>query len=145
MDDARMIAAAKRKARRMARKNPKLTHHQALDAIARDLGRRHWSDFLERPVAVPRDERPKDDARGSIRFDVPIRDEAFLREQRVALFGLSATTLYAATEGDPDLVVRRLGEMHPGIVVDLLEAGPGIIDSYLGSIMDGAAGRYAPE
>lgn len=145
MDDARLIAAAKRKARRMARGNPKLTHHEALNALARDLGRRHWSDFLDRPVAVPRDERPDQDARGRIRFDVPIRDEAFLREQKVALFGMSATTLYAATEGDRDLVVRRLGEMHPGIVVDLLEAAPGIIDGYLGSIVDGAAGSYAPE
>jgi hypothetical protein len=53
-DEARMIAAARRKARRTARKT-ELTYQQALDAVARDLGREHWAAFTASPVEVPRD------------------------------------------------------------------------------------------
>ena len=54
----RMIAAAKRLARRIARKSD-LTYQQALDKVAQDLGREHWSSFLASPVEVPRDEAPQ--------------------------------------------------------------------------------------
>lgn len=55
MDErARMIAAARRLARRIAKKT-ELTYQQALDQVARDLGRDHWAAYAADPVAVPRD------------------------------------------------------------------------------------------
>ena len=56
-DDARMVEAARRKARRMARKT-ELTYQQSLDAVARSLGRDHWAAFTASPVEVPRDDAP---------------------------------------------------------------------------------------
>jgi len=63
MDDARKIAAARRKARRTAHMTG-TTHQQALDALARELGREHWTAFLTDPADVPRDAAPalRDDA-----------------------------------------------------------------------------------
>lgn len=142
-DDTRMIDAAKRKARRMARKTPELTYQQALDQIARGLGRTHWTAFLADPVQVPRDEVTHD-VRGHLEYDVPIHDEEFMRKKRVALFGMSATTLYVSSEGDHQLVGERLANDYPGRKVEFIDAGAGMIDSYLGSIANGKAGRYAP-
>jgi hypothetical protein len=55
MDErARMIAAARRLARRIAKKT-ELTYQQALDKVARDLGRDHWAAYAADPVMVSRD------------------------------------------------------------------------------------------
>ena len=59
-DNARMIAAAKRKARRIAHTDG-ITHQQALDRIARDLRREHWGDFIADPAPVPRDTLTSED------------------------------------------------------------------------------------
>jgi hypothetical protein len=58
-EQARMIAAARRLARRIAKKT-ELTYQQALDQVARDLGRDHWAAYAADPVAVPRDIPPAD-------------------------------------------------------------------------------------
>lgn len=141
MDDARTIAAARRKARRMARSVPDLTYHQALDELARDLGRSHWSAYLASPVAVPRDVRDPQDARGPHRFDVPIVDKDFLRRERVALFAMTATTVHVGTDGNRDAVEEGLARFYPGRRVDFLETTSEMIDSYVGSVADGASGR----
>ena len=49
IDNERMIADAKRAARRLAR-TCGLTYQECLDTIAREAGRRHWADFLADPV-----------------------------------------------------------------------------------------------
>ncbi len=55
MDDERMIAAARRAARRLAKRTG--TPYQAcLDLVARDCGRQHWADFSRSPAEVPREE-----------------------------------------------------------------------------------------
>lgn len=55
MDDhARMVAAARRMARRIAR-STELTYQQALDEVARRHGRDHWARFASDPVPVGRD------------------------------------------------------------------------------------------
>lgn len=51
----RMIAAARRRARRIARRNES-SYQQALDRVAVECGRRHWADYLADPAPVPRDE-----------------------------------------------------------------------------------------
>ena len=56
-DKARMIAAARRMARRLAKKTD-VTYQQALDRVARDLGRDHWAHYASDPVPVPRDDVP---------------------------------------------------------------------------------------
>jgi hypothetical protein len=56
-DKARMIAAARRMARRIAKKTD-ITYQQALDRVARDLGRDHWAHYASDPVLVPRDDAP---------------------------------------------------------------------------------------
>lgn len=50
----RMIACAKRKAKRIA-KSERKTHQQALDTLARERGRKHWSAFIADPIHVDRD------------------------------------------------------------------------------------------
>lgn len=59
-DNNHMIAAAKRKARRLARKTD-LSYQQALDHVARHHGRAHWGAFLEDPVEIVRDEMDRDE------------------------------------------------------------------------------------
>jgi hypothetical protein len=48
-----MIEAARRMARRLARSTG-TPYQTCLDDVARQLGRRHWSDFTAAPVSVPR-------------------------------------------------------------------------------------------
>lgn len=68
-DKARMIAAARRMARRLAKKTD-ITYQQALDRVARDLGRDHWAHYASDPVPVPRDDAP-DPSKGVIDDEQP--------------------------------------------------------------------------
>ena len=54
-DDERMIAAARRAARRLARRTGH-PYQTCLDMIARDCSRTHWAHFMESPAAIPREE-----------------------------------------------------------------------------------------
>ena len=49
MTNERMIADAKRAARRLARTS-NATYQQCLDSVADQAGRRHWADFMANPV-----------------------------------------------------------------------------------------------
>lgn len=56
MEHARMISAARSKARRIAKKTD-IPYQKALDLVAQQLGRQHWGAFMTDPVEVPRDEQ----------------------------------------------------------------------------------------
>jgi len=55
MEDERMIAAARRAARRMARRTGH-PYQTCLDTVARDCSRRNWADFMESPASIPRED-----------------------------------------------------------------------------------------
>ena len=61
MEDERMIAAARRAARRLARRTG-TPYQTCLDIVARDCGRRHWADYVGSPTAIPREEDRRVDA-----------------------------------------------------------------------------------
>lgn len=63
IDNDRIVASAKKAARRMARTTD-ASYQTCLDAIARSAGRDHWGAFLADPVTIPQD-RSLRDAAGS--------------------------------------------------------------------------------
>jgi len=106
-DKARMIAAARRMARRIAKKT-ELTYQQALDQVARDLGRDHWAHYASDPLPVPRQTiDPQDvgfERRRAISFEETMRsgnDERVRDDGRVAflLAGRDWNALRPGLEG----------------------------------------------
>lgn len=61
MEDERMIAAARRAARRLARRTGH-PYQTCLDTVARDCSRRNWAHFMESPAGIPREDDRRADA-----------------------------------------------------------------------------------
>jgi len=105
MDDERMIAAARRAARRLARRTG-LPYQTCLDTVARDCSRRNWARFMESPAAIPREEDRRAAALGDSR-------EAMLRA-----IGRPIEMREAWSMGDGDLPEG----WHPGMFMPRLNA-----------------------
>jgi len=88
----KMIASARGKARRMARKTD-LTYQQALDKVARDLGREHWAAYMADPVPVPRDAEPSSKERVDAKVAAALR-----QSYNILLSDLAAETGHSRDE-----------------------------------------------
>lgn len=67
----------------------------------------------------------------ALQYNVPIDDVGFLHREKVALFGMSATTLYLACLGNQRKVARHFQREFPDKTLEFLAVQPQLIDSFL--------------
>lgn len=135
-DNARMIAAAKRKARRTAHADG-ITHQQALDRLARQMGREHWGAYMASPVAVPRDRTPV--GTGAVPADADTIDmvTALAVDRRADIHIQRGDASYAVRLGDEP------GPVHVGDIAQYEVLRARILDRARIDIDAGGAGRGA--
>lgn len=67
----------------------------------------------------------------ALQYNVPVDDVGFLHQEKVALFGMSATTLYLACLGNQRKVQRHFQKEFPDKTLEFLAVKPQLIDSFL--------------
>lgn len=67
----------------------------------------------------------------ALQYNVPVDDVGFLHQEKVALFGMSATTLYLSCLGNQRKVARHFQKEFPDKTLEFLAVKPQLIDSFL--------------
>lgn len=67
----------------------------------------------------------------NIQFNVPIEDVGFLHQEKVAVFGMSPTTVYLACLGDQRKVERHFSAAFPNKTLEFLAVRPQMVDAFL--------------
>lgn len=67
----------------------------------------------------------------ALQYNVPVDDVGFLHEERVALFGMSASTLYLSCLGNQRRVQRHFQNEFPDKTLVFLAVKPQMIDAFL--------------
>lgn len=67
----------------------------------------------------------------ALQYNVPVDDVGFLHQEKVALFGMSATTLYLACLGNQRKVQRHFQKEFPDKTLEFLAVKPQLIDAFL--------------
>lgn len=67
----------------------------------------------------------------ALQYNVPVDDVGFLHEEKVALFGMSATTLYLSCLGNQRRVQRHFQNEFPDKTLVFLAVKPQMIDAFL--------------
>lgn len=67
----------------------------------------------------------------ALQYNVPVDDVGFLHQEKVALFGMSSTTLYLSCLGNQRKVARHFQKEFPDKTLEFLAVKPQLIDSFL--------------
>lgn len=67
----------------------------------------------------------------SLQYNVPVDDVGFLHREKVALFGMSTTTLYLSCLGNQRVVERHFRKEFPDKALEFLPVKPQFIDAFL--------------
>lgn len=67
----------------------------------------------------------------ALQYNVPVDDVGFLHKEKVALFGMSQTTLYLACLGNQRKVERHFQREFPDKTLEFLAVKPQLIDAFL--------------
>lgn len=67
----------------------------------------------------------------ALQYNVPVDDVGFLHQEKVALFGMSATTLYLSCLGNQRKVMRHFQREFPDKTLEFLAVRPQMINSFL--------------